>query len=721
MIVNPKARLNDRPWTDTYSYAVLIVTWILAAILVNPIGDFPLNDDWAYSRGVESLVNSGALVLDTWPAMTLIAQIGLGAAWTKVFGFSFTALRLLTLVVAVLGQVLVYGNFRLVTTPKVSCFGTLVLCFTPLYFVSAFSFMTEVYFLTAIAGGSLYFGKYLHSPAWWKLLVAGLFCIFATLIRQPGVILPFAFGLVGTVFAPDWRRRILLWLPFVASYLALQGYFEILATHYPEITKVDGSKALFAGLLNKGWGSIQDSASSLILYAALFSLPISVVAFAAIWTGWTRKTLAYMAVSVTAGFYLLNQSGILSTTTVGNLFFNLGLGPRLLKSNMAGVNSVGAVLPEVVYLAIRYVAAIGAALLVYVGLRRCQNYVWFEVSKPTASHRSSLSIQWETNLRLTYKLGLAAYATGYLIATSLASSFFDRYSLPIIQIVLLLLVPKNLVVNRIALYFGALLLVLNATFSTLATHDYLAYHRARSEAYHELHVTKQIPPSKIDGGFEWNGWYNDGTSEGVREVGRSWWWVDDDDYIITQQTLSGYSVVNQYPFQTYLPGTSNPILTLSRNNSLAQPDRRIRAESSLDSVMADGQSFVSSDPRVKFNVVGKRTQAMARTGRYSVRVDSTQPYGPGIHIQNPKPGDRIEFSLWKYPPGQPLNIVIQSADQELYYEGQNRYMASDARGWEKIAAWFIVPEYTGDDRLHIYTWHNSNRVVWIDDLELSIE
>ena len=41
---------------------LIALSYITLIILVNPIGDFPLNDDWAYARSVLSLVEDGEFV-----------------------------------------------------------------------------------------------------------------------------------------------------------------------------------------------------------------------------------------------------------------------------------------------------------------------------------------------------------------------------------------------------------------------------------------------------------------------------------------------------------------------------------------------------------------------------------------------------------------------------------------------------------------------------------
>ena len=45
------------------------------AIAVNPIGDFPLNDDWAWGRAVKTLYEHHELKIPEFAGMSLIAQI----------------------------------------------------------------------------------------------------------------------------------------------------------------------------------------------------------------------------------------------------------------------------------------------------------------------------------------------------------------------------------------------------------------------------------------------------------------------------------------------------------------------------------------------------------------------------------------------------------------------------------------------------------------------
>ena len=59
---------------------MLAAIWIGAVLAVNPLGNFPLNDDWAYGLGVRGLVQQGSFRPCSWGGMTLISQAAWGAS-----------------------------------------------------------------------------------------------------------------------------------------------------------------------------------------------------------------------------------------------------------------------------------------------------------------------------------------------------------------------------------------------------------------------------------------------------------------------------------------------------------------------------------------------------------------------------------------------------------------------------------------------------------------
>ena len=115
--------------TDLINIAILIIVWGIAICLVNPIGNFPLNDDWAYGRSVKWLVEEGELRYVGWTATNLFSQILWGALFCLPFGFSFTVLRLSTLVLGIVGVIATYCLLKGIgSNPKLALFWSLSYC-----------------------------------------------------------------------------------------------------------------------------------------------------------------------------------------------------------------------------------------------------------------------------------------------------------------------------------------------------------------------------------------------------------------------------------------------------------------------------------------------------------------------------------------------------------------------------------------------------------------
>ncbi|MEZ4933399.1 MAG: hypothetical protein R2788_14925 [Saprospiraceae bacterium] len=80
--------------------------------MVNPLGDFPLNDDFSFGRSVYNLTELGVLQFDDWLSMTLITQVFWEGLFAKLFGFSFLGTSFFyTLVIGGIGVLAFYFPF----------------------------------------------------------------------------------------------------------------------------------------------------------------------------------------------------------------------------------------------------------------------------------------------------------------------------------------------------------------------------------------------------------------------------------------------------------------------------------------------------------------------------------------------------------------------------------------------------------------------------------
>ena len=86
----------------------LIVFWAIIFFFIDPLHDFPLNDDWSFSLTVKYLVKTGEFLPQDWLAFPLNTQALWGALFCLPYGFSFEALTISTIVLGLIGILVTY-------------------------------------------------------------------------------------------------------------------------------------------------------------------------------------------------------------------------------------------------------------------------------------------------------------------------------------------------------------------------------------------------------------------------------------------------------------------------------------------------------------------------------------------------------------------------------------------------------------------------------------
>ncbi len=141
---------------------------------------------------------------------------------------------------------------------------------------------------------------------------------------------------------------------------------------------------------------------------------------------------------------------------------------------------------------------------------------------------------------------------------------FDRYFIQMLPFLLPLILPTGQqILSKKRLWIAGAMLLFMATFSITATHDYLAWNRARWAALDFLTKEKNITPDRIDGGFEFNGWHR--TAQQKEQPGpKSDWWVDDDEFVIAFGKMDDYQKTMGFPYTRWLPPGVDSIYVLKR-------------------------------------------------------------------------------------------------------------------------------------------------------------
>jgi hypothetical protein len=124
---------------------------LICELISRPYANMGIGDDGPYILVTQNLANTGHIVYNGWSAAMLVWQLYLGAAFIKLFGFSFTTVRMSTLLVAValaffLQRVMVRSGI----TERNATIGTLALVLSPLYLMLSATFMSDIHGLFAI-------------------------------------------------------------------------------------------------------------------------------------------------------------------------------------------------------------------------------------------------------------------------------------------------------------------------------------------------------------------------------------------------------------------------------------------------------------------------------------------------------------------------------------------------------------------------------------------
>ncbi|MBW4697639.1 MAG: glycosyltransferase family 39 protein [Aphanocapsa lilacina HA4352-LM1] len=540
-------------WKDVAAIVGLALVWCLLALLVNPVGDFPLNDDWAYAKAVQSILDKGDLQLTDWAPASQIAQVLWGSLFCLPDGFSFTALRLSTLVLAWVGAASTYALGReLGAGLPLALLGALLLTVNPIYVNLAFTFMTDVPFYAFCTPAIWLFVRGIRTDSRRSIAMGTLFACAAVLTRQFALALPLAFAAgylvkhgsrAGSLF-----KAALPAVVIVAFLVLYQGWLAATG-RLPQTYSEQAGELVRLLLSAEGLGRSVRSLAQAALYVGLFLVPWLMVATVGRWwpLAWRQKWLAAGAGGVfAAAMVAIAAAGSTSLRDAlipqifGGVLYDCGAGFPILKDTFTLWLPHIPTAPAGFWLAITALAAVGAGLIAFVAVSSGRGERWL------------VAFAW---------VGIALYFV--LIAPRTAS--YDRYLLYFFPLVMIFaLAPPPRAVPG-ALLGVALALILGCgAFAAATTHDYLAWNRVRWQVLRAAMAEGRLSPGNTDGGFEFNGWYLY-DSRYRAQPGRSWWWVDRDEFVFAFGPIDGYALYEQHRVERWMPVGVQQVFILRRS------------------------------------------------------------------------------------------------------------------------------------------------------------
>jgi len=534
--------------------------------VINPMGDFPLNDDWSYGRAVKTLLEKGRLQFTDWTGMTLIAQVLWGYLFCLPLGFSFTALRISTLTLGMAGILGTYGLLKESGTgPRTAFLGAMVMAVNPLYYSLSFTFMTDIPFFTLGMLSLYFFIQGLRTEKKSKILAGFFLATLAMLIRQLGIVIPIAFGIVYlTKYGLKKRSIAMALVPMLLSGGMLILYQHILKSTIglPELYQIQSRQ--IPDIISKGIFSFlnltADRGLIAFIYSGLFLLPFSVVQIQDGIPCDLKNSRLYLTLGSCALALAVFVMGICILRNrfiplCGNILYDFGLGPLTLRdTNVMELDHLPKI-PRILWMILTGAGAAGGAALLYCVLssviQRCQ----------TSGSDSFKKWDWLSVFILSLSLL-------YFLPVGIVDIFFDRYLLFLLPLIMMMALRKGSS-NGTGRHTPAHLLSISTIivfglFSMGATHDYLSWNRARWKALHYLTEDLGIPRKKIDGGFEFNGFYLfDDTYPFSKKYGVLWLGRQD-DYVISFGPSKGYEMMKRFPYQRWILWERGYILILKK-------------------------------------------------------------------------------------------------------------------------------------------------------------
>jgi 4-amino-4-deoxy-L-arabinose transferase-like glycosyltransferase len=528
-------RAVERPW----ALLVLLLALALSVVVTNPLGEFAVNDDWFYYWSLQGF-HWSSFKLDSLITPSLMGQIFYGHALVKIFGFSFTLLRLSTIVLAAVGTFFFYRLLRKIGLARdASVLSSLVLWFNPIFFFLSFSFMTDVPALAFVMIATYFFWRWHQGGSRVSLAAALLLTIYACLIRQSYALVLLAAAVL--VFWPrqgkkrDWWSAAIYLMSLVVAFgvklwLAWCGWWPTNDVSLHSFENVSEVASNFYQQLYYVWH-----------YLALFLAPVTIIFFARLnsarrWRG-VLSGLASMALGL--GLYVYYG---LVFPYFGNVISVYGLGPREPNLTLAGAPMplLAPLATFVLTVIVSFVAGVSLYLLIS-GARRL-------LKERAFGDNFRFGIFLVVNV--VTQFGVVALLVG-----------FDRYYLSLLffMLVLLALVCHDQKTRAVSW----ILLALFAVVSIVGTSSYLRESALKWQIANRL-INQGEKITQVDGGYEWLGWnwYKKGNPTWLPYYDPSKPWYITSlfpdvlrDYVISYDAVAvGYRLVGVYSYPRPLLG-----------------------------------------------------------------------------------------------------------------------------------------------------------------------
>ena len=477
---------------------------MLCYLIVRPYAEMGIDDEWTYVKSAEVLAQTGHIVYNGWATPMLGWQLYFGALFVKLFGFSFTTVRLKgTFVEAVATAFLLQRTMVLAgVNERNATLATMAFILSPLYLPLAFTFMTDVpgFFCIVLC---LYMclraleAKSQNSAVAWIVLAALLDAVGGT-VRQIAWL-----GVLVMVPSTLWLLRRDCCVLATGAMSCIAGAGIVFAAmrwfaRQPFSIPLSLTPQVFNLLFVKFLGSVAIVAGGCL---SMLLIPVLLM-FAGAFRNWNRRTAALFAAGSLC--FALCGTALFITDKLDKYLAPFPMSVSyMMRPALQSLNLIAAPggRPEIAGDGLWF-AAHGAD----------GDRLWGLCLLPSWQAAGVLGRSCERSRHLVAGAGRRARPVPLIAYIALLTwgayqaFFFDRYLLPLLAICLLALMRYYQQNVRADLPWACVFLVaIFAGFSIAGTHDEFSMYRGYATAVSELR-SSGVPATAIWGPWEFDGW-----------------------------------------------------------------------------------------------------------------------------------------------------------------------------------------------------------------------
>ncbi len=458
--------------------AAIALLALLPLLWGQPFQNTPFIDDWCYAWSVEHLLATGEFRILEFSSSPLLVQTLWGALFAQIGGFSFTALKVSTWVLAVSGLIAFYLLLiDLGAARRAALAGVATLAVYPIFAVLSLSYMTDIPFLALTLWAVWATNRGLSEQRTGWLIAGAVLVALSAGIRSVAAVMPIATVLTLLLHTRGWGRsvwRIAIALSPLAAIAALHLLRGDVTVFSADISNVLSSPPNRVKDLPKAVSILPEmtisTLSSALATVGIALLPITLAV--------SRRVDLLRAAAI--GVALVAAAFGLSLLLKLRFSFPLHY---MQTWSLTELGATEQLVPEEIFIAMPDWA------------------IWAIMVVGTCSSAILLRLPWRRLLRPDMAL-IVWFTAGYILLSALLWLSYDRYFVVLVPFAIAVVLGSQALRHGWVAVAG---IGLFAIVTAVGLRDHQSYNAALWQAVDELRA-QGVANADIDGGYVVNGW-----------------------------------------------------------------------------------------------------------------------------------------------------------------------------------------------------------------------